>query len=185
MASAAAAVAALTQPVGTEHKTLTLEFQAEAMEVFSYITGQTGAPGPTDFIPADKLPIALQALGLDHTFADCEAYVAGLTVSKYDFDTFQRIVVICQRDPEWAIDDIQDAHEVFDRNVDGIADAYEYKRVFTKLMEALTDKEIEDQMMELKGGRRGNDPNFMAMLSVDDFAALIKHTSGRDFQFDD
>lgn len=181
----ATAAATATPAVGNELKTLTAEFQAEAMEVFSYITGQTGAPGPTDFIPADKLPIALQALGLDHKFADCEAYVTGLGASKYDFDTFQRIVVVCQRDPEWAIDDIQDAHEVFDRNVDGIADAYEYKRVFTKLMEALTDKEIEDQIMELKGGRKGNDPKFVAMLSVEDFAALVKHTNGRDYQFDD
>jgi hypothetical protein len=183
MANAAASLG--TSTVAPELKTLTAEFQAEAMEVFSYITGQTGGPGPTDFIPADKLPIALQALGLDYKFADCAAYVAGLAVTRYDFDAFQRIVVICQRDPEWAVDDIQDAHEVFDRNVDGIADAYEYKRVFTKLMEALTDKEIEDQMMELKGGRKGNDPKFIAMLSVDDFAALIKHTNGRDYQFDD
>ena len=168
-------------------QTLTFEFQAEAMEVFSHITGNTGVPGPTDFIPAEKLPIALQSLGFNYQFEGCQTYVKGLGAMKYDFDTFQKILVVCQRDPDWAVDDFQDAHEVFDRNVDGVADAYEYKRVFTKLMEALTDKEIEDQMMELKGGRKSSsqDPNFVAMLSVDDFTALIKHASGRDFHFDD
>ena len=166
-------------------QTLTADFQAEVMEVFSSITGSVGAPGPNDIIPADKLPVALQALGFNYEFPGCQDYLKALGTPKFDFDTFQRICVVCQRDPDWAVDDFQDAHEVFDRNVDGVADAYEYKRVFTKLMEALTDKEIEEQMMELKGGRKANDPNFVAMLSVDDFTALIKHTSGRDFHFDD
>ena len=120
---------------------------------------------------------------MDSTFVQVQDYLSENEIKNIDFESFVTLVGICQQDPKWAVEAISDTYAVFDRNLDGDCDVSEFKRVFSKLLEQLPDKDIMDQMMEMKEGF-GDNINMLPLLQLEDFHELIKKTTGADFVFE-
>ena len=72
---------------------------------------------------------------------------------------------------------MQESFCIFDKDKNGSLDAIELKRVFTKLGESLTDKEMEDQIREFDVDGNGE-------IGIGEWTRMVASTRGVDYIFD-
>jgi Ca2+-binding EF-hand superfamily protein len=114
-------------------KRLTKAVKLEATETFNVV-----AEGESNF-DVSRLPLALQSLDLS-TKIDLSKLSEGCT--SIDLNSFLQIVSVCIDDPDWSVTKIMESFAAFDREQSGIGEKKDINRVFMKLGEILTDKNI-------------------------------------------
>lgn len=127
-------------------------------------------------MPNEKLSLALQALGLDVSESYYEDLIDGKS-SSLDFDVFLGVVNTCMEHANFMQAELQESFCIFDKDRNGSLDAIELKRVFTKLGETLTDKEMEDQIREFDVDGDGE-------IVITEWARMVASTRGVDFVFE-
>ena len=93
-----------------------------------------------EFFPADKIPLALRAMGLDPPMDSATA--RSMQSETVDMKEFCKIVAEHLDGSSWCAAEMAEAFAIFDKDGNGFLDPIELKRVFTKLGENLTDLEI-------------------------------------------
>jgi Ca2+-binding EF-hand superfamily protein len=168
---------AVVSDSGDSKRTLTAEFKAEAEETFMMITGDGNIE--TSTFPVEKLDVALRAMGLNPRLPELLQFIDENGIKRIDLELFFQIVLICQMDSNFAIAEMRETFEVFDRNNDATADISEFKRVLTKLSELLSDRELEEQV--LNGLSREVGAGDTLSMSFEEMVAMIRSVDGRDF----
>jgi Ca2+-binding EF-hand superfamily protein len=151
-------------------KRLTKAANLEATETFNVV-----AEGESNF-DIIRLPVALQSLGLS-TKIDHSKMSEGST--SIDLNSFLQIVSACIDDPGWSLTEIKESFATFDREESGIGEKKDINRVFMKLGEVLTDKNIDDQMIG------SSDLGHEGRISVEEFIQLCKNSDGNDLETPD
>lgn len=129
-------------------------------------------------IAIEKIPLALQALGLDIIKSGYDELIAGRNF--IEFDIFVSILEIAESEYHASThmqDEIQEMFDTFDKDRSGGLDASELKRVFVKIGEKMTDKELEDQLKDF-------DVDHDMQNGVGEFDMMVKSTRAVDFIFD-
>lgn len=157
---------------------LTKAILDEATDTFNIVAGDSSV------FDIKRLHVALQSLGLSTSLDHEKAFVDTISV---DLDLFLQVVSACIGDPNWSVNEIQEAFVVFDREDTGVAEKNDLKRVFTKLGETLSDKDVDDQIVILRSNQSNllveiSDIGHEVHISADDFVILCKNTDGRDFE---
>lgn len=141
----------------------------EFEECFSLVCTEDG------FLPVDKIVPILQGLGLDVNAKFYEQHLE-LGVHLIDFDKYLAIIDICIENStaNWMTHEINEAFNIFDKDQNGSLDATELKRVFTKLGEHMSDKEMEDQIKDFDLDRDGE-------MNAVEFVVMTQSCKGIDF----
>ena len=64
-----------------------------------------------------------------------------------DYEKFISCVASCiKRSPKWAMCEMQDAYNLFDKDDNGFVDPLEIRRVFYRIGEQISEAEIGDQL---------------------------------------
>mmetsp|Transcript_1682 Transcript_1682/g.2347 ORF Transcript_1682/g.2347 Transcript_1682/m.2347 type:complete len:174 (+) Transcript_1682:34-555(+) len=151
---------------------LTKEMLTEVLETFRMAADVNG------IMPHQKLPLALQALGM--TVDDLSEGHASesFQYAEIDEDRFIELVVECMQKPNWAAEEMNESFCLFDVDGNGYVDPKEIRRTFTRLGENLADSEAEDQLREF-------DIDGDCQMVVAEYYKMIAKTRGADFIFDD
>jgi calmodulin len=126
-----------------------------------------------DRMPVEMLPTVLSSLGLDVSTALYRDITDTKTI---DFEVFLSIVSICIENTSWMMDELLETFNIFDKDGDGSLDKTELKRVFTKLGESLTDKELDEQIKEF-------DVDCDCEVGFSEWVMMFNNTRGVDFVF--
>lgn len=129
-------------------------------------------------MPIEKIPLGLQALGLDIIKSGYEELIAGRNL--IEFDMFVSILEIAESEyhaSTYMQEEIQEMFDTFDKDRSGGLDASELKRVFAKIGEKMTDKELEDQLKDF-------DVDHDMQIGAGEFDMMVKSTRAVDFIFD-
>lgn len=150
----------------------------EAIDTFNLV-----ADGCSSF-DINRLHIALQSLGLSTKIDQNKSFEDTITV---DLETFLAVVCTCVGDPNWALSEIQEAFTIFDREESGVLEKNDLRRVFTKLGEILSDKDLDNQFSiemseesseKVESTAYGREAHILA----EDFVFLCKNTDGKDYE---
>ena len=159
-------------------KKLTKAVLEEAIDTFNLV-----ADGFSTF-DINRLHIALQSLGLSTKVDQNKSFDDTITI---DLETFLEVVSTCVADPNWALSETQEAFIIFDREESGVLEKNDLKRVFTKLGEILSDKDLDNQFVitksedcneKLESAGFGREAHILS----DEFVFLCKNTDGRDYE---
>ncbi len=151
------------------HK-FTKEMLTEFEDTFASVANEDG------FAPVEKLSLLLLGLGLEVS----KTYYEQLLDPQQhlmDIDKFLGILSICIEQCDWMHHEIQESFNIFDKDMNGNLDATELKRVFTKLGESMTDKELEDQLKDFDMDHDGE-------MNYSEYVMMVLATKGIDFGLD-
>lgn len=152
------------------HK-FTREMLTEFEETFSQVCNEE------ERMPTEKMTVVLQALGLEVSKSFYEDLLEPSTVP-IDFDKFLSVLTVCiEQSSHWMHDEIQETFNIFDKDQDGSLDSAELKRVFTKLGEGLSDKDLADQIKDFDVDHDGE-------MAIAEYVLMVHSTRGLDFNFD-
>ncbi len=99
---------------------------------------------PSGILSAAKLPLALKALGMSlHHVEDNKNYSNGV-----DLDGFIEIILACTKQPNWAVNEMNETFSIIDKDKSGNIDPQELRRIFARLGENLMETEVADQVRE-------------------------------------
>ena len=152
---------------------MTNEFYTEVLEVYKTLS----SPFHFENFPANKLPIALKAMGIEPPSEDSER--RSNEMEPIELKEFLKIISEQYlNNLSWMRNSLVKSFQVFDKDHNGYIDPTELKRVFTKLGETVTDADIEDQLREY-------DIDGDSQMVQSEWIKMIAATGGNDFIFDD
>ncbi len=119
---------------------LTKDMTIELEETFNMLADSAGK------MAHQKLPLALKALGM--TLNESNEAAGSFQQEDITIDKFLQIVTDCMRHPNWAANEMNESFALFDKDGNGFIEPPEFKRVFNKLDEKLSETELKDQLRE-------------------------------------
>jgi calmodulin len=125
----------------------------------------------------DKISSILQAFGIEVSRSYYEEVLENQTSGYIDFDKMLAIISVCVDQSGWMLHEMQESFNIFDKDGNGSLDATELKRVFIKLGEHLTDKQMEDQIKDF-------DIDHDNEMNLAEYLIMTQQTKGIDFGLD-
>jgi Ca2+-binding EF-hand superfamily protein len=151
---------------------MTNEMQQFVVDIFKQLSEEYFH----EHFPADKIPLALKAIGID--FPHESTLARSQQTETVDLKEFIKIVSEHLDTAGWCAAEMNEAFSIFDKDDNGYLDTVELKRVFTKMGENLTDSEMTDQLNEFVVVNDNRQ-------ELCEWYKMVISTKGTDYVFDD